>query len=84
MKMVNRMKQVLIFIIRCYQVIPFASHKLCRFTPTCSEYMIEAIEKYGIKNGIKLGLKRLKKCHPNGDFGYDPVPEKGEKKNEKN
>lgn len=82
--MVNRMKQVLIFIIRCYQVIPFASHKLCRFTPTCSEYMIEAIEKYGIRNGIKLGMKRLQKCHPKGDFGYDPIPEKGEEKDEKN
>ncbi len=73
------MKNILIFIIRCYQIIPFASHKLCRFTPTCSEYMIEAIDNFGIKKGIKLGLKRLKKCHPNGEFGYDPVPQKGEK-----
>lgn len=81
--MVNQMKKFLIFIIRCYQVIPFASHNLCRFTPTCSEYMIEAIEKFGIKKGILLGIKRLGKCHPKGKFGYDPVPEKGEK-NEKN
>lgn len=72
------MKKGIIFIIRCYQIIPFASHKLCRFTPTCSEYMIEAIDKFGIKKGIKLGLKRLKKCHPKGEFGYDPVPDKGD------
>lgn len=70
------MKKFLIFLIRCYQVIPFSSHKYCRFTPTCSEYMVQAIEKYGVKKGIKLGLKRLKKCHPYGTFGYDPVPEK--------
>ncbi len=72
------MKKGIIFIIHCYQIIPFASHNLCRFTPTCSEYMIEAIEKFGIKKGIKLGLKRIKRCRPKGDFGYDPVPDKGD------
>ena len=71
------MKHILIFLIRCYQIIPFASHKLCRFTPTCSEYMIEAINTYGIKRGLKLGLIRLKKCRPGSSFGYDPVPIKG-------
>lgn len=73
------MKYGIIFIIRCYQIVPFASHKLCRFYPTCSNYMIEAIENFGVKNGIKMGLKRLKKCHPKGSYGYDPVPHKGEK-----
>lgn len=70
------MKKILIFIIRCYQVIPLSSHKFCRFTPTCSEYMIEAINNFGIKNGIIMGLKRLKRCHPKGDFGFDPLPKK--------
>ena len=74
------MKKIFIFLIRCYQVIPFASHKLCRFTPTCSEYMIEAINNFGVKKGILLGIKRLKKCHPHGEFGYDPVPMKGKEK----
>jgi len=60
--------------IHIYQVIPFSSHNLCRFTPTCSEYMEEAINLYGVKKGIKLGLKRLMKCHPFGKFGYDEVP----------
>lgn len=68
------MKKVIIYLIRGYQVVPFIGHKMCRFTPTCSEYMIEAIDKYGVKKGLVLGLKRLKKCHPKGDYGYDPVP----------
>ena len=46
---------------------------MCRFTPTCSQYMIDAINKYGTFKGIKLGLKRLKRCRPGGGFGYDPV-----------
>jgi putative component of membrane protein insertase Oxa1/YidC/SpoIIIJ protein YidD len=45
--------------------------------------MIEAINEYGTIKGIKMGLIRLKKCHPKGDFGYDAVPKKGET-NEKN
>lgn len=75
---VNKMKKCLIFIIHCYQIIPFSFHTLCRFNPTCSEYMKEAIERFGIRKGIYLGLKRIKKCHPKGKFGYDPVPQKGE------
>lgn len=68
------MKKIIIFLIRCYQIFPNISHNMCRFTPTCSEYMIIAINKYGIIKGIKLGIKRLKKCRPNGEMGYDPVP----------
>lgn len=73
---IKNMKKICIFLIRCYQVIPFASHNLCRFTPTCSEYMAEAIDRFGVIKGIKLGLMRLKKCRPNGEFGSDPVPKK--------
>ena len=72
------MKYLIIYIIRGYQVIPFIGHKMCRFTPTCSEYMIQAVEKYGVINGIKLGLKRIKRCRPYGPCGYDPVPLKEE------
>ena len=46
----------------------------CRFTPTCSTYTYEAIEKYGIHKGGWLGLKRILRCHPWGGSGYDPVP----------
>jgi len=49
--------------------------KACRFTPTCSEYTIEALEKFGTVKGLSMGVKRLAKCHPWGSFGYDPVPD---------
>ncbi|MFD2034577.1 membrane protein insertion efficiency factor YidD [Belliella marina] len=48
----------------------------CRHEPTCSAYMIEAIQIHGVVSGISIGLKRLSKCHPWGTFGYDPVPKK--------
>lgn len=67
------MKRIVIFFIKLYQSIPLTSHKMCRFNPTCSQYMIDAINKYGVKKGIKLGLKRIKRCRPGGGFGYDPV-----------
>ena len=73
------MKLIIIYLIRIYQIIPFIGHKMCRYSPTCSEYMIEAIETYGIFKGIKLGLKRIKRCRPYGGAGYDPVPAKEEK-----
>lgn len=46
----------------------------CRFTPTCSQYTYEAVERYGIVKGILLGLKRIAKCHPFNKGGLDPVP----------
>lgn len=69
------MKNGLIKIIELYQSTPLSSHRMCRFTPTCSEYMKEAIIMYGTVKGVKLGLKRLLKCHPFGKYGYDPVKE---------
>ena len=46
----------------------------CRFTPTCSQYTIEAIQKYGPLKGGWLGFKRILRCHPWGGCGHDPVP----------
>lgn len=46
----------------------------CRFTPTCSAYALEAIEKYGALKGSFLALRRIMRCHPWGGSGYDPVP----------
>lgn len=46
----------------------------CRFTPTCSEYALQALRKYGPFKGLWLTVKRLSRCHPWGGSGYDPVP----------
>ena len=46
----------------------------CRYVPTCSQYALEAIRKYGPAKGVWLALKRLLRCHPWGGSGYDPVP----------
>jgi uncharacterized protein len=72
---VNKLKKILIKMIELYQCAPLASHRMCRFTPTCSEYMKEAIIMYGAFKGIKLGIKRLLRCHPFGKYGFDPLKE---------
>jgi uncharacterized protein len=51
----------------------------CRFDPTCSSYMIEALKIHGPFKGLFLGTKRIAKCHPWGGHGHDPVPEKKSK-----
>ncbi|MCF0183778.1 MAG: membrane protein insertion efficiency factor YidD [Bacteroidaceae bacterium] len=46
----------------------------CRFTPTCSQYALEAIRKHGPLRGLYLAVRRILRCHPWGGSGYDPVP----------
>ncbi|NID10769.1 membrane protein insertion efficiency factor YidD [Fibrivirga algicola] len=69
------MKYLLVGLVRLYQgaISPFLPNA-CRHTPTCSQYMIEAVQKHGALQGGWLGLKRIARCHPWGTHGYDPVP----------
>ncbi len=66
---------ILLIFIQFYQhsISPFLP-PACRFVPTCSQYALEAIQKYGPFKGSWLTLKRLLRCHPWGGSGYDPVP----------
>ncbi len=68
------MKNIIIYIINVYQKLPINTHKNCRYTPTCSEYMKIAIKKFGTFKGIKIGIKRILRCNPWGGSGYDPIP----------
>ena len=66
-------KKLLLLLIRIYQFFSKYTPPVCRFTPTCSEYTRQAIEKYGVLKGLWLGLKRVSKCHPFHPGGYDPL-----------
>ena len=73
-------KKLLILLIKFYQkclspILP----NVCRYTPSCSEYFIQALQIHGVIKGSWLGIKRILRCHPWGGQGYDPVPEKKEK-----
>ena len=65
----------LIALVRAYQVVlsPIMGGA-CRFEPSCSNYMIEALQRHGVFKGLYLGIRRLLRCHPFGGSGYDPVP----------
>jgi len=64
-----------ILLIRIYQklISPMLGPK-CRYTPTCSEYTVQALKKHGLFKGGWLAVKRISSCHPWGGSGYDPVP----------
>lgn len=61
--------------IRAYQVL-LAPHLVggCRHTPSCSAYAIEALQRHGLRRGLRLAIARIWRCRPHGTFGYDPVP----------
>jgi putative membrane protein insertion efficiency factor len=79
---VNPVQIILIFVVRLYRWTlspaktflcgPLAQ---CRFTPSCSEYALEALKTHGALGGSWLAAKRICRCHPWGDCGHDPVPE---------
>jgi len=69
------MRALALFLLRFYKrflspLLPL----MCRFEPTCSVYMMQAIEKHGTARGLWLGLRRLSHCHPLNPGGWDPVP----------
>ena len=67
------MKYILIGLIKIYQLLPLHSHSMCKFTPTCSNYGIEAIKTYGSIKGSILTVKRILRCNPLSKGGYDPL-----------
>lgn len=80
------MKKLIIISIYAYQSISFIPKGIaqtvfgtvdqCKFSPTCSNYMITAVERFGVFHGIRLGVKRLLRCRPGDTGGHDPVPDK--------
>ena len=78
------MRKLFMAIIKCYQFVlsPLLGQN-CRFQPTCSEYALEAINRFGVIKGGYLSLRRLIKCHPFHSGGFDPVPEYSENEAQK-
>jgi putative membrane protein insertion efficiency factor len=77
--MKNKIVLPFIWLVTAYQrYISPLTPPSCRYTPTCSQYTIEALQKHGLFRGGWLALKRIGSCNPWGGSGYDPVPEKDE------
>jgi putative membrane protein insertion efficiency factor len=75
MRLESWKERVVITAIRGYQqIISPWIRPACRYSPSCSQYTIDAIEEHGLKRGTSLSLQRLLRCHPLGGSGYDPVP----------
>ncbi|KKR21418.1 MAG: hypothetical protein UT50_C0008G0018 [Candidatus Moranbacteria bacterium GW2011_GWA2_39_41] len=78
------MKKAVLLLIRIYQKTISLDHGIlsnfsqttgCRFHPTCSEYTHQAVNRFGVMKGIVLGSRRVLRCHPWNDGGFDPIPE---------
>jgi uncharacterized protein len=67
--------RLLVGCIRTYQLARMGRVSPCRFTPTCSQFAVEAVSRHGARRGMALTLRRLGRCRPGGPCGFDPVPE---------
>jgi putative membrane protein insertion efficiency factor len=67
--------RVLVGGIRTYQLARSGRVSPCRFTPTCSQFAVEAVSRHGARRGSTMALRRLMRCRPGGPSGFDPVPE---------
>ena len=68
------LKNMIVFLIKFYRVfISPLKPPTCRFVPTCSEYALQAVEKYGVVRGMYKAIRRILRCHPFHPGGYDPV-----------
>jgi putative membrane protein insertion efficiency factor len=70
----NGIKFIIVFFLKIYKyTISAILPPSCRFHPSCSEYAVSAINKYGVQKGVWYAIKRFARCHPFGNGGYDPV-----------
>jgi putative membrane protein insertion efficiency factor len=75
--MLSFIRKAVVFPVRLYRkFISPLKPPSCRYTPTCSQYMIEAVEEWGVICGVALGIWRILRCNPFGRGGYDPVPKR--------
>jgi putative membrane protein insertion efficiency factor len=65
---------MIVGMIKVYQLVASPFPSSCRYSPSCSTYMLEAVRRHGALKGTWLGIKRLGRCHPFGGSGFDPVP----------